>query len=462
MSHEENWINNLNEVIKYTDANNKLPSGSDDNNLIKSLGNWTSKQKSDYTKNDSLMKKQNFKKHWENFINSDKYKCYFTSNEENWNLKLNNVKEYIDKYNKLPSTKDKNKNIKILGAWISTQKETYNKNIAIMNNNIIKQNWKEFINSEKYKEYFLSQEEKWDIKLNEVIDYIDINKKKPSEYDINENVKSLGYWICDQQKNYKLLINNMKDKNIKDKWKNFANNYKIYLITHHKIWHDNLEILKKYIDDNHKTPSKRNIDKDVGHLGSWLSSQKMNYIKQSGTMKESEFCTIWEEFITEYQQYFPNNPAIQETKQAKKSTEEPKKKEVIITPPIEEIKPSLSIKVNRSEQDKLRQYLIQKKENKCVLCNTKKSVKLLETAHLKPHCDLVTKEKYDVNIVEFMCFECHKLYDDGDIGINKGILYIKDIVEYPQYEDVQNKKVECYNNMNKMYFEYHFTNIYSK
>ena len=81
---------------------------------------------------------------------------------------------------------------------------------------------------------------------------------------------------------------------------------------------------------------------------------------------------------------------------------------------------------------------------------------------MKPHCDLVTKEKYDVNIVEFMCFECHKLYDDGDIGINKGILYIKDIVEYPQYEDVQNKKVECYNNMNKMYFEYHFTNIYSK
>ena len=34
-----------------------------------------------------------------------------------------------------------------------------------------------------------------------------------------------------------------------------------------------------------------------------------------------------------------------------------------------------------------------------------------------------------------MCLECYKLYDDGDIGINKGNLIIKDIDQYPQYKN---------------------------
>ena len=59
-----------------------------------------------------------------------------------------------------------------------------------------------------------------------------------------------------------------------------------------------------------------------------------------------------------------------------------------------------------------------------------------------------------------MCLECHKLYDDGDVGIDNGYLVIKDIDEYPQYEDLQNKKIECYNDQNKIYFDYHFQNIY--
>ena len=61
-----------------------------------------------------------------------------------------------------------------------------------------------------------------------------------------------------------------------------------------------------------------------------------------------------------------------------------------------------------------------------------------------------------------MCLECHKLYDDGDVGIDNGYLVIKDIDEYPQYEELQNKKIECYNDKNKIYFDYHFQNIYHK
>ena len=49
---------------------------------------------------------------WTEFINSDKYKEYFISNENSWKLKLNELKKYIDDNNKRPSTHDKNKQIK--------------------------------------------------------------------------------------------------------------------------------------------------------------------------------------------------------------------------------------------------------------------------------------------------------------------------------------------------------------
>jgi len=61
-----------------------------------------------------------------------------------------------------------------------------------------------------------------------------------------------------------------------------------------------------------------------------------------------------------------------------------------------------------------------------------------------------------------MCLGCHKLYNDGDLGIDNGYLVVKDINKYPQYEELQNKKNEYYNNRNKKYFDYHFKNIYHK
>jgi hypothetical protein len=45
-----------------------------------------------------------------------------------------------------------------------------------------------------------------------------------------------------------------------------------------------------------------------------------------------------------------------------------------------------------------------------------------------------------------MCLECHKLYDDGDVGIDNDYLVVNDIYEY-----LQNKKNECYDNKNKEY-----------
>ncbi len=91
---------------------------------------------------------------WTDFINSDKYKQYYLSNEECWKVKLNEVEKYIDINNKRPSKRDKDEQIKTLGMWCSTQSHNYNIKKCIMSNEEIYKIWTEFINSNKYKPYF--------------------------------------------------------------------------------------------------------------------------------------------------------------------------------------------------------------------------------------------------------------------------------------------------------------------
>jgi hypothetical protein len=66
------------------------------------------------------------------------------SNEDIWNNSKNQVEDYIQIHNKLPSSKDKDKNIKQLGSWIGTQKANYNKQQQIMKDPQIREQWEKF------------------------------------------------------------------------------------------------------------------------------------------------------------------------------------------------------------------------------------------------------------------------------------------------------------------------------
>ena len=497
-SSEEQWMERLEEVKKYIDENGKRPIKENQNLEIKQLGTWIGTQLYTYKLNKMIKTRIPI---WEKFI-KDYNKC-FISFENNWLLKYNNFIKDNDKYR----------------DWFNNQKQNYKKQRGFYKNMILKQKWENLI--QKYPKLFENFDEKWNNTLLWIDNYMSLNNQRPNKIENNYEYR----WLTTQSVDYKKKRHLMKQDIYRQKWELFTNKYPTIFTNIDTIWIDNYNLLYNYIKDNREFPNSkkentRNIAKWYNHqkdkikenklsenklllinklkeqfpnimksefdiwkdtlqtiinfinqnnklpianknnelefkLASWIQNQKRNYKNNDRNMKNINFKQPWTEFINDpkYKKYF--------TKDDDKEQPE-EKKEIIISPPSEEKQPSISIKLNRPEQDKLRQYLIQNKENKCVLCNTKKSVKLLETAHLKPHCDLDTKEKYDVNIVEFMCFECHKLYDDGELGINNGILNIKDIVEYPQYEILQNKKVECYNNKNKIYFDYHFENIYNK
>lgn len=79
------------------------------------------------------------------------------NNEYYWYEKIKEVKKYIDNNNKKPSNYDKDKEIKSLSKWISHQITKYNKKEEIMKNNKIYSIWSDFINSDKYKKYFITK-----------------------------------------------------------------------------------------------------------------------------------------------------------------------------------------------------------------------------------------------------------------------------------------------------------------
>ena len=91
-----------------------------------------------------------------------------------------------------------------------------------MKQNYIKEKWKTFI--DKYKKYFISNEEKWNNNLENVINYIDMYQEKPTR----KNNELLYNWINMQKLNYKNNKYLMKYTQIKEKWEIFTKKYKKY------------------------------------------------------------------------------------------------------------------------------------------------------------------------------------------------------------------------------------------
>jgi len=304
---EEIWMKKLEKIIKYIDENNKRPSKTDKNKDVKIIGNWLLDQQTSYKNKINIMKNQKIYSEWKNFITSEKYGKYFLSNEDKWIEKLNILKKYINENKKTPIVLKKTKNS--IGEWFIHQKYNYKKKIDTMKNFGIYTIWTEFITSEKYEKYFLSNEEQWNNKFNDLKKYIDENNKIPSQQNRNENIKVLGAWFYNQIQNYKNKKKIMKKQKIYNIWTEFmtSEKYKKYFASNIDEWFDKFNNLKKYIDENKKTPSARNINAKL--ISVWFSTQKYNYRNKAEIMKNQKIYDIWTEFIIseKYSNFFITN-----------------------------------------------------------------------------------------------------------------------------------------------------------
>jgi hypothetical protein len=223
---EEKWKDTLETVKKYIDTNKKRPSNKSNDIKIQQLGTWLSFQKQNYIKKEQIMKNEEIQKLWKEFIES--YEQYFKSNDEEWIDTLNNVKQYISKNNKLPSTVDKNVKVKQMGTWLNRQHSVYKNKVKIMNDDKIHKLWDYFLKEHKEILEKKSNDEIWYDKLNDVKKYIEKNKKHPIYSDNDKASDKLAHWVRDQTRNYKDHKKIMKNAKIRKSWEDFTEEYADY------------------------------------------------------------------------------------------------------------------------------------------------------------------------------------------------------------------------------------------
>ena len=307
---QEIWEKRLEELKTYIDENGKRPSIRDKNKNIKKLSDWAYTQVSSYKHKIKIMSNPDVYSKWKSFTSDNKYKNYFISFNESWKLHLIELKKFINDNNKMPTVSSN----KFLSKWLGYQKSLYIKKEHIMLNENIYDIWTTFIN--EYKKYFISDEEEWIIKLNELKQYIDIKYKTPTRI---EN-KKIYVWTQYQKYNYKRKLQNMSQEKYYNLWNEFitSDTYKKYFIPKSYIseWKHKLEKVKQYVDNNNKRLSNRDKNNEIKQLAKWVETQQKNFTRKEQLMTNNEIYELWRELLNDdkYKKFFVLKEKIREYK----------------------------------------------------------------------------------------------------------------------------------------------------
>ena len=310
MTGEEAWFDKLRDVEEYIKINQKLPSYTDKTDKdkeISSLRSWVCRQKKNYIDKYHIMKNEEIRIIWEDFI--EKYQELFMTPNEIWLENKNKVEDYILKYNKLPTKHSEDTDVSILGTWVCTQKYNYktNKN-TIMVNEDIRTIWEDFV--ERYQEVFKPRigEEVWKNTFQKVKEYIQKYNMRPSKRSKDKDIGSLGRWITFQISMYKNKQHIMGNEDIRTIWEDFIEKNPEIFKSAEEVWFENKEKVEVYIKENNKLPSKTDKDDGISILGSWVSWQKQNYKNKEHTIINDKVNdTIrkeWGDFVEKYPEVF--------------------------------------------------------------------------------------------------------------------------------------------------------------
>jgi superfamily II DNA or RNA helicase len=284
----DNWNERLEELGTFFEKEKRIPNVRNDDKE-KTIAYWLIHKRHIY-KEKKCMFKNNIErcKQWEDFI--EKYKEYFKSDDEKWNKQFEELKQFININKRRP-----NKRSETIGLWLQTQICNY-KN-AFNNNDERCIKWEKFM--EEYNKYFTSLDELWDDKLYELKEFMNKEKRRPSQQTKLE--RPLGLWLTRQISNYKTktdrFLNNLKRC---EQWTNFMEEYKEYLLTSDELWIMNLHKLKQFMNKEKRKP--HHIKESI--LEKWLTQNQMWYkFKTYGFKSNPERCKLWEEFLEEYKEY---------------------------------------------------------------------------------------------------------------------------------------------------------------
>ena len=322
------WNEKLEMLKKFINDYSKRPNIHTKDKYEYSIGQWLSRQIQNYKNNrESMNIKDNFD-NWTNFINEPKYSNYMKDLKDihiqKWYKNFNLLKDFLDKNEKRPDRDQEEE--KTISYWLIHQNQ-YFKNNKILNEEI-KNEWINFRKIKKYYDYIRTNEERWFDNLNDIKLYIDTNKKfiiRDNDYNIQ-----LVTWFNYQNNIY------LNDKMLEYRhklWKEFIEDKKYnkyFKVDNEKLWDNNLNEVKKYIDVNNKRPIDIKFSKKINfksdnkeqeykikeeqiknnnYLVHWIADQYTDYKQQKLSEQRIQ---RWKEFIEDdkYVKYFYTNEQL--------------------------------------------------------------------------------------------------------------------------------------------------------
>jgi superfamily II DNA or RNA helicase/ubiquinone/menaquinone biosynthesis C-methylase UbiE len=338
---DELWMQSLDKIKEFISENKKRPSIKSQNAEEVQCARWFSNQQQYYKNETTQIKNDTRYNLWVQFL--EEYKEYFATVEEIWYNQFEKLKTFIDINKKCPSNSAKKIEEKRIAQWLSDQKKYYKCVKRCYKNESIRITWSQFL--EEYKEYFMTIDEIWNNRFENLKTIIDINKKLPSAKSKNIDEKFIGGWLDSQKHNYKTKSNSMNSEERCAIWEQFLEEYKEYFVSIDENWGNRFENLKTFIDINNKIPSQIGKTDEEQLLGHWYSNQQQNYKNNKSSMNTEPRRKIWRQFLEEYKEYFNT---IKEEKSS--SIIEDDDEEIIIKP---KQKKSAKLPKPKAKEDKV-------------------------------------------------------------------------------------------------------------
>ena len=201
---------------------------------------------------------------------------------DNWEERLEELKEFIEREKRRPYEKKGTE--KKLGKWVCHQLQNYKNNKM---NDKRQKLWKDFII--KYN-YFNSYQELWNKRLEQLKQFIDENKRRPSP----TTEKILASWISMN------ICNKMKKNEMNNErkiiWEVFLEEYKQYFKSNEEKWYEYFDKVKQFMNKNKRRPKQQVKDEDI--IARWLARtlhKKCNMTKK--------MIIDFEQFTEDYKKY---------------------------------------------------------------------------------------------------------------------------------------------------------------
>ena len=125
--------------------NNKLPSTHSKDKEEKRLGQWIATQNKRCKQGKGVVGNETYRREFENLKLT--YPYLFFTDDELWTFTMNEVKNFKNKYNKLPSSTSNDQKEKQLGKWICHQNDNYKNKKHSMKSEEKRIEWENFRNS---------------------------------------------------------------------------------------------------------------------------------------------------------------------------------------------------------------------------------------------------------------------------------------------------------------------------